>query len=103
MSLSTMRPCDDTTPVVLLIRNGLEMGRVAAVEDPTEVVDLQAVRNRSDEQLVGNSMGERRGPSPPAASDYPVAPVVQDAMPKPAGLGLLDTPKEPVRKCRPKN
>jgi hypothetical protein len=46
----------NATTSVLPVRHGLKVGGVTAGAVPTEMVELEAIWDRADEQFVGNPM-----------------------------------------------
>jgi len=79
-------------PQVLAMRNGFEVRGTHAQPIPTEVVEFEARRDRTDHPLVEHAMC-----TPPSSRDLNVAVAVRNACtrPSPTGRGEVDVAEEP--------
>jgi hypothetical protein len=66
---------------VFHLRNRLHVVWVYAVAHAAQVVDLEALRDRANEQFIGHTMHLLAGALPPADVNSPIAPAVHIAIP----------------------
>jgi hypothetical protein len=93
---------DRASQRVLSRRHGLKVRRVDARRHTTQVVKFQAIRNRPDEQFVGNTVS----PHPHATPQKPPVPgMLRCSQPDPTGaLELLNaSPKADFKRASPRS
>lgn len=79
-----------TAADVLPVRDRLQVIGAHALAIPAEMVDVEPLRNRPDEQLVPDAMGEQYLPFTRTLLDLPVAVAVQRAGPEPTRSRAID-------------
>lgn len=78
---------------VFTVRNGFQMGRIHAAGVVTQVIELEAIGDRTYLQFVGDTMGSilaAVASSETADSEPPVAMRIQTSHPRPAVVGNAD-------------